>query len=245
MVQKGKGKQKLIDPTVNYYEIIPKEYLTDAVTYPNQDQINIKIPSGIAILGPTGCSKTNFLLNFIATTAVFTRITLYAKNLKEPLYKWLIDSISRLPQARSGGLIIEAFDNLDEVIPATEYDENERNLVIFDDFMNESAKTLKPVVDMFSMGRKNNVTSVYIAQDYFNGIPVKIRRNINYLMIFKLNSPSDLGRIVRDCSKDDAVRMMATLKNAQQLGPRHFLLIDRVTNFDHLKYRIDYGNIYC
>lgn len=239
VINKKKSK-KLIDPTVNYYEVIPKKYLMKDVTYPNQEQINIKIPSGIALLGSTGSCKTNFLLNFIVTTEVFTRITLYAKNLKEPLYQWLIDSLKTMN--REAG-IIEAFDNLDDVIPATDYDPEETNLVIFDDFMNESEKTLKPVVDMFSIGRKNNVTCVYIAQDYFNGIPKKIRRNINYMMMFKLNSPSDLARIMRDSSKDEADRMIRMWKYARSLGPRMFLLIDKVTNDENLKFRINYGNI--
>ena len=229
---------KRIDPTRNFYELIDKKFLTDQVTYPNFKYTNIAIPSRICVLGSSGSCKTNWLMNFIAAVGVFDRITLYAKQLEEPLYMALVEGYKKLGK-KLGITLIEAFDNLDNVIPSTDYDVRLNNLVIVDDFMNSEAKKLAPIIDMFSMGRKNNITTVYIAQDYFEGIPKKIRRNTNLLIIMKLESPSDMKRIIAEqsISKEHVPTLVKFLETIRKESIRNFLLIDKTTNDDSLKFR--------
>jgi hypothetical protein len=224
--------------TRNFYDILPKKIkaLSHTINYPNKSKVNIHLPSGIAIIGSTGSCKTNFLLNFIEVIDTFDRITIYAKKLDEPLYIYLIECLEK------AGVRHEEFDNLASVIPPSEYDASKNNLVVFDDFMNSPKKSLEPVIDMFTMGRKNGITPVYIAQSYFLGIPQTIRNNVNYLVIFKLKAKNDMARILTDVSVDlDKDQMIALLAHIRSLGDTNFMLIDKVTNNPKLKCRINFS----
>jgi len=223
--------------TRNYYEILPKaiKKLSHSINYPNKAKINIHLPSGYGIVGATGSMKTNHLINLIEAIDTFDRVTIYAKKLDEVLYIYLIDCLEK------AGIQHEEFDHLDSVIPPSEYDSSKNNLVIIDDFMNAPKKSLEPIVDLFTMGRKNGITPVYIAQSYFLGIPQTIRNNISYLAIFKLRAKNDMARILTDVSLDlDRDNMIKLLAHIRSLGPTHFMLIDKVTDDPKLKLRIDF-----
>ena len=224
--------------TRNFYEILPKAIkdLSHPIKYPNKSKINIHLPSGIAVVGSTGSCKTNWLLNFIEVVETFDRVTIYAKKLDEVLYIYLIECLEK------AGIQHEEFDHLNSVISPADYDSSKNNLVIIDDFMNAPKKSLEPIVDLFTMGRKNGITPVYIAQSYFLGIPQTIRNNINYLVVFKLKAKNDMARILTDVSVDlEKEQMIELLAYIRSLGDTHFMLIDKVTNDPKLKLRIDFG----
>ena len=221
--------------TRNYYTLLPKKYLPATIEYKNKKIMNINLPARIGIIGASGSCKTNWLLNFIECVDSFDRVTIYAKNTQEPLYQYLM---SCLDDSR---IAYEVFDDLTAVIPCSEYEARDNNLVIFDDFQNSSAKDLKPVNDIFTMGRKNGITAVYIAQSYFKGIPSIIRANLNYLVILKISTKNDLARVISDNSLDvEPDTLMALLKHIRSLGKTHFMLLDKDTIDSDLKYRIDY-----
>ncbi len=228
-------KKKTVDletiGTRNFYEILPKALNSDAdkITYPNEKLINVSLPSGIAVIGSTGSCKTNWLLN---------RVTLYAKKLDEKLYIYLLDALEK------AGIPHEAFNTLEKVIPCKEYDAKQNNLVIIDDFMNAPKKALEPIVDLFTMGRKNSITPVFLSQSFFRGIPQTIRENVNYIVVFKLKSKGDMNRIMADVSLDySRDEMVELLKHIRSKGDRYFMLIDKVTNNPSLKVRMNFKGL--
>jgi len=209
--------------------------MSHKIDYPNKSKINIHLPSGFAVIGSSGSCKTNWVLNFIELVETFDRVTLYAKKLDEPLYIYLVKCLE------AAGIEHEEFDHLDSVIPCPEYDSKKNNLVIVDDFMNAPKKALEPIVDLFTMGRKNGITPIYLAQSYFQGIPQTIRSNISYLVVFKIKAKNDMARIMTDASvdleRDQLIRLLAHIRS---MGDTNFMLIDKVTNDPSLKLRINF-----
>jgi Poxvirus A32 protein len=152
------------------------------------------------------------------------------------LYVYLIGCLD------AAGIEHEEFDNLDDVIPCSQYDKSKNNLVIIDDFMSAPKKALEPICDLFTMGRKSGITPIYLAQSYFLGIPQTIRLNVNYLVVMKIKARNDMARILSDVSVDvNKDEMMELLKYIRSLGETNFMLIDKVTNRDDLKLRINFG----
>jgi hypothetical protein len=241
-MSRSSKQQKGSEPlgTRNFYKILPKAIAAQgsahAIDYPNKSKINIHLPSGICVIGATGSCKTNWVLNFIEQVDSFDRVTIYAKKLDEVLYIYLIGCLD------AAGIEHEEFDNLDSVIPCSEYDSKKNNLVIIDDFMS-AGKSLEPICDLFTMGRKAGITPIYLAQSYFKGVPQTIRLNVNYIVVMKIKSRSDMARILTDVSVDlDKDQMMELLKYIRSLGDTHFMLIDKVTNRDDLKLRINFDS---
>jgi hypothetical protein len=221
--------------TKNFYVGMDKKYKPHSIEYPNKSKIHINLPCRIGVIGASGSCKTNWLLNFICLVDSFDRVTIYAKNLEEPLYLMLLDALKK------SGIKHESFNTIEDVIPCPEYDAKKNNLVIVDDFQNASAKQLQPVNDIATMGRKNGITFVYIAQTFHRGIPLVVRANLNYLVIFKINTTGDLQRILNDNSLDMSVdKMRELLRYIRSLGITNFLLIDKDTNEPDLKYRINF-----
>ena len=175
--------------TKNFYEIVPKKYLQSSINYANKAKMNINLPARIAVVGASGSCKTNWLINFIELVDSFDTVTIYAKNTEETLYAFLIDAL------KVANIPCSVFNDLSNVIPCDQYNKNKNNLVIFDDFNNASTKELEPVKDIYTMGRKSGITSVYIAQKY-HSIPIVVRSNINYLVIFKISTKNDLARVI-------------------------------------------------
>ena len=240
--KKIKTSEPIIE-AINYYEILPKKYLEEQITYDNQKKINISLPCNIAIIGYTGSGKSNFLMNFIDNIGCFNKITLYAKNLQEPLYKYLIDRI-KLLEKETGVNILDVYDNIDDVRPADTYDTSDNNLVIFDDVINEGKKKLTNLNNLFTLGRKNNITTVFISQSYFD-IPSIIRKNCQILVILKIKNKNDITRILRDNTFDMTADELISVYNfiRNKLGDKHFLLLDSKTNNPDLKVRIDYTGV--
>lgn len=231
----------IVDPTKNYYDILPDKFKNKPIHYANEKALNISLPAQIGLFGTTGSGKTQWVMNFIENVDIFERITIYAKNLQnDPLYLYL-EEVYKVLGKKAGRDVIDVFDNIDNVIPAKEYSYDMPSLVIIDDFMNEPAKKLGPVIDLFSMGRKNGVTVIWITQSYFQGTPMKIRQNIGYSVFFKIESAKDIARIVAEkaCNLKKE-QLVAMYDYVREQGDRHFFLIDGKTNNPALKYRMDY-----
>ncbi len=237
MPPKKKQLKSLVDPTVNYYDIIPKEFKEEKITYPNQKYTNISIPSSMLVLGFSGSGKSNFLLNFIATMSCFDTYTLYAKKLDEPLYKYLIKCWEEAGAEHS------AQDNIKDVKPASSYDKTKNNLIIIDDMINEPKKLLTNLNDLFTMGRKNNCTVLYISQSYFE-TPSLFRKQFNYIVIMKIKNKGDLTRLLKDNSFDkSADELIDIYKSIRASGDNNFLMLDSKTNNPSLAYRKNYNPI--
>jgi hypothetical protein len=232
--------EKAIDSTKNYYEIIGKEFKQKQFDYPNYKYTNISLPSNMLIVGYTGSCKTNFLMNLIENCACFERFTLYAKNTDEPLYAYLIDCWEKVSKV-VGYKVYDVYNDIDTVIPVKDYDVDIANLVIIDDQINEKKGKLAALGPLFTQGRKNNITTIFISQTYFD-VPSIFRKNFQYIVITKVRNVLDLKRMLKDNSFDkSADELIAMYQYIRSQGDRNVLILDAKTNDPALRYRMNYA----
>ena len=75
------------------------------------------------IIGPSGRGKTNYLLNLIQKgNNIIDKIYLYAKNLEEPKYKFLIDKREQagINFNNDPNAFIEYSNSMDDILPNIE-----------------------------------------------------------------------------------------------------------------------------
>ena len=122
------------------------------------------------IIGPSGSSKTNTLLHLINDLHSTDKIYLYAKDLHEPKYEYLINKreqagIKNLDDPKA---FIEYSDDMDDVLDdINNYNKNrdKKVLIVFNDMIAdiEYNKNFKRIIkELFYRARKINVSIVFI-----------------------------------------------------------------------------------
>ena len=99
----------------------------------NYKQLLPYMPSNtfrMLICGPSGCGKTNTLMHMLYQLLFYDKVYLYAKNLEQPKYMQLLDTLEPISD-EVGYNVIESSN--DEIIPLDELDNNNQKIVIFDD----------------------------------------------------------------------------------------------------------------
>ena len=160
-------------------------------------------PFRMLIIGPSGSGKTNTLLHLIQNlkkTMPVDKIYLYAKDLSEPKYEFLINN------RKNAG--IKHFNNPTAFIEySNDMDDKQRKrkvLIIFDDMIADimSSKNFKAIIkELFSRRRKLNISIVFITQSYFR-TPKDARLNSTHYVIMKIRSKKELQNIVQENSGD-------------------------------------------
>jgi len=149
--------------------------------------------SHILVIGKTGSGKSNFVLNYLARSAgEFSKIIIFtASTLDEPLYNAIRESSNK----------VEAYDNIDEMPNLEELEEKNMykkpKLIIFDDFLILSPKELKKVYKYIVSSRKYGCSCILMSQDY-KGVNKLIVRNVNYIILFKINDNISINNILKN-----------------------------------------------
>ena len=219
---------------VNMYKILPSKYKDKQMTYKNYDKMKINLPARILIVGSSGSGKTNVTVSLLKLFSCFSKVYLFARNLEESLYKFLIDFFEKLGKKMKQTILYYSNDVAD-IPSADEFDKNESNLVIFDDLITE--KNLQNVSEIYIRGRKENITSLFLSQSYYK-TPQLIRQNCDYIILKKINTTKDLSRIMSeynlgDISKEDLIKIYKLSTKTLT----DFFMIDLNTNDPNLKYR--------
>ena len=126
-------------------------------------------PIRMLIISPSGFGKTNTLLHLINNLHPIDKIYLYAKDIHEPKYEYLINKreqtgIKNLDYSKA---FIEYLDDIDDVLDdINNYDKNrdKKVLIVFDDMIAdiEYNKKFKRIIkELFYRARKINV-SIYL-----------------------------------------------------------------------------------
>ena len=94
----------------------------------------------ILIIGGSGSGKTNTLLNLVNEQKDIDKIYLYAKDLSEPKYEYLIKNRENagIKHVNDGGPFIECSNTMDDVYKSiNDYNPNKRRkiLIVFDDMI--------------------------------------------------------------------------------------------------------------
>ena len=146
-------------------------------------------PYRILIIGGTGSGKTNALLKLINEQYHIDRIYLYAKDLSEPEYEYLIERREN--------------ENMRILMIITQ-GEKEKNLIVFDEMIAiiMTNKRIKAIIkELFIRWRKLNISLVFITQSCFS-VPKDVRLNSTHYLIMKINNKRELQNIAINHSAD-------------------------------------------
>ena len=134
------------------------------------------------VTGGSGSGKANALLNLIKEQGDINRIFLYAKDLSEPNYEFLIKKIEDAGAKHLNDLnaFIECSNNMDEVYEnIDDYNQNRKRtiLIVFDDKIADimTNKKFQAIFkELFISCRKLNISYVFITQSCFS-VPRDVR----------------------------------------------------------------------
>ena len=127
------------------------------------------------IIGGSGSGKTNTLLNLINEQKDIDKIYLYAKDLNEPKYEFLIKNRENagIKHVNDPKAFIECLNTMDDIYEnIDDYNPNRKRkiLIIFDDVIADvmtNKKFQKIIKELFIRCRKLNISLVFITQSYF------------------------------------------------------------------------------
>ena len=161
-------------------------------------------PYRILIIGGSGSGKTNALLNLINEQNDIYKICLYANDLSEPKYEYLIKKrenagIKHLNDSNAfikcSNTVDGVYENIDDYNPSRERE----ILIIFDDMIAhimDNKKCQAIIKELFIRCRKLNISLVFITQSYFS-VPKDVRLNSAHYLIMKINNKTELENIAR------------------------------------------------
>ena len=166
-------------------------------------------PYGILITGGFGSGKTNTLLNLINNQADIDKIYLYAKDPYEAKYQFLINKRENIelkhfndPKffVEYSSYMQDVYKNTDEYNP----DKKSKISIVFDDMianMINNKKLNSIVTELFTGGRKLNISLVFITQSYFKA-PKDVRLNSTHFLIMKIRNKREPQEIKLNNSSD-------------------------------------------
>ena len=162
------------------------------------------------IIGPSGSGKTNALLNLIQKDNNFIdKIYLYAKDLEEPKYQFLIEKRENagINNLNDPNGFIEYSNTMDDVYDNIDDYNSKRKrkvLIVFDDMIADimTNKRFQAIIkELFIRCRKLNISLVFITQSYFS-VPKEVRLNSTHCLIMKILNRRELQQIAINHSAD-------------------------------------------
>ena len=159
-------------------------------------------PYRILIRRGFGSEKTNALLNLIKNQPDIDKIYLYAKDLYEAKYQYLVNKREEvgLKHHDDPKAFIEYSNDIQYVYKnIEEYNLGKKLkvLIVFDDMITDmiNSKNLNPIVtELFIRGRKLKISIVFITQSYFK-VPKDVGLNYTHLFIMKIPNKRELHQI--------------------------------------------------
>ena len=152
-------------------------------------------PFRMLIIGPSGSGKTNTLLHLINNLHPIDRTYLYAKDIGEDKYNYLINKREQagIKNLDDPHAFIECSDDMNDVLnDINNYNKNrdKKVLIVFDDmiFDIEYNKNFKRIIkELFYRACKINVSIVFITQSYFSALK-DARLNSTHYILMKIGN---------------------------------------------------------
>ena len=134
---------------------------------------------------------------------ILIKIYLYAKDLSEPKYEYLIKNLENVAIKHVNDLetFIECSNTMDDVYENTDsynLSRKRKVLIVFDDMIADimtNKKFQSIIKKSFIRCRKLNISIVFITQSYFS-VPKDVRLNSTHYMIMKINNRKELLRLI-------------------------------------------------
>ena len=156
------------------------------------------------ICGPSNSGKTNILMNMMYELSLFDKIYLFAKNLEQDKYQYLLQYFAENINPEVGYEVIEA--NGDEIIPLEELPVYNQKIVVFDDIVCE--KNQNSIINYFIKGRHRKCCVIYLTQEFYK-VPKIIRDNCSHFCILNFH-PRENKRIAGELGVDRDILARAT-----------------------------------
>ena len=188
------------------------------------------------IIGGSGSGKTNAVLNLINeqdSDNPIEKIYLYAKDLNEPKYQFLIKRREdagiknlRNPKAfiEHSNTMHDIYNSIDDYNPTRK----KKILIVFDDMVADimANKKFQAIIkELFIRCRKLNTSLVFITQSYFS-VPKEIRLNSTHYLMMKIHNKRELQQIAINHSADIDYKNFMKIYRKCTSEPYSFLTID-------------------
>ena len=209
-------------------------------------------PYRILIIGGSGSGKTNVLLNLIENQPDSDKIYLYAEDLYEAKYQYLINKREGVGINHFNDLkafieysndMRDVYKNIDKYNP----DKENKILIVFDDMiagMMHNKKLNSVVTKLFIRGGKLNIFIAFITQSYFK-VPKDVRLNTTHFFIARLPNKRELRQIAINHSSDISSKDFTNIYRKCTIEPYSFSVNDTMLASDHsLRLRKNLFNIY-
>ena len=211
----------------------------DSITNENYKKHNKKWPYildhpyRILIIGGSGSGKTNAMLNLIKEQDDIDKIHLYAKDLSEPKYDYLIKKLKNagIKHLNDPNAFVECSNTMDDVYEnINDYNPNRKRkiLIVFDYMIADimaNTKFQAIIKELFIRCRKLNISLVFMTQSYFS-VPKDVRLNSIYYLIMKISSKKELQNIVINHSADIDYKDFMKIDRECTKEPFNFLTSD-------------------
>ena len=190
-------------------------------------------PFRTLIIGPSGSGKTNTLLHLINNLHPIDKIYLYAKDIHEPKYEYLINKREQAEIKNVNDLhaFIEYSDDMNDVLDdINNYNKNrdKKVLIVFDDMIAdiEYNKKFKQIIkELFYRACKINVSIVFITQSYFKALK-DARLNSMHYILMKIDNKKELKKIAEEKSGHLDYKNFFKMYNYCTEDPYSFMTID-------------------
>ena len=181
----------------------------------------------------SGSGKTNALLNLIKEQDDIDKMCLYAKDLSERKYEFLIKKREDvgIKHLNDSNLFMECSNTMDDVDEnIDDYNPNRQRkvLIVFDDMIADimTNKKFQAIIkELFIRCRGLNISLAFITQSYFS-VPKDVRLNSTHYLIMKINNKRELQNIAINHSADIDYKDFMKIYRECTKEPYSFLTID-------------------
>ena len=185
------------------------------------------------IIGGSGSGKTKALLNLIKEQDyhVIDKIYLYAKDLSEPKYEYLIKKreYTRIKHVNNPNAFIVCSNMIGDVYEDIDnYNPKRDKKSVFDDMIADimTNKRFQAIIKQLLIRcRKLNISLVFIAPSYFS-VPKDARLNSTQYLIMKINNKRELQNTARNHSADIDYNDFMKIYRECTKEPFNFLTMD-------------------
>ena len=198
------------------------------------------------IIGGSGSGKTNALINLINEQNDIDKIYLYARDLSEPKYEYLIKKRedAGIKHLNNPNAFIECSNTMDDVYEnINDYNpiRKRKKIIVFDDMVADimgNKKFQAIIKELFIRCRKLNISLVFVTQSYFS-VPKDVRLNSTHYLIMKINNKRELQNIAINHSANIDYKDFVRIYRECTRKPFNFLTIDTMLPASNLDSKND------
>ena len=178
------------------------------------------------------------------------KIYLYAKDLSEPNYQFLVEKCenAEIKNLNDPSAFIKYSITMDDFYKNFDDYSTKRNrtiLIVFDDMIADilTKKRFQAIIkELFIRCRKLNISLAFITQSYFS-VPKEVRLNSTHYLILKIHNRRELQQIAIDHSADIDYKDFLKMCNDCTKEPYYFLTIDTILPVDNtMRFRKNFSN---